>query len=193
MTRVHDYIIGQNEKFLMDAADQRIKIAPRKIGTANASCEKDIAADDYFLVVIIKSEMTWRMPRKKQYLKRSVAEFDGVTLVEKAIRRRTTIPLKAVVGRVNFYRPQNGFVVRMNPQFDFVFLLNVIISQNVIDVTMGIEKGMDFQFAGGNKVIQRGAFLREVTARIDDHRFVGFIKGNNRVFLKGVENESLNR
>jgi hypothetical protein len=81
----------------------------------------------------------------------------------------------------------------MDQELYLVFFFHIIVAQDVINMAMGIKQVFNGQLICRYEIIQLLAFRSLVTAGVDDDCFPGFVKGHNRIFLKGVKNKGLNR
>src|SRR5437762_3500410 len=98
-----------------------------------------IAGDNKLLIVFIEPDMSGRMTRQEQHVKRGVSEFEILPLLQFAVRQYFTVAGEPIVGRICFYCSQYWQFDGVDGKGHFVPALDEIVSQHMIDVAMGVD------------------------------------------------------
>ena len=81
MTWHKRYVITQWKKFFTDRMNKRVKIATRKICTADGPLKQYIANKRQPLTRMKKYHVAWRVPRRMQHLQSDIAKSHGIAIV----------------------------------------------------------------------------------------------------------------
>jgi len=130
MSRIHQPGIGEGEKFAVDAVEQGVQIAGRKIGPANAFKEQHISRNEKFICFGQQTNTAIGMSGSSNYFQNRIPETDFITTIIKGIRSFNFIDTKSEHIAVSGGIPEEAGSIRMNEYGDIVFFRNIIIYYN---------------------------------------------------------------
>lgn len=78
MSGINDGFVGKGPKLPADAVEQGLVVAAREVGAADASPEKDVAADQEAFRGAIEPETAGGVPREEKDIEAVVSEVEGV-------------------------------------------------------------------------------------------------------------------
>ena len=123
----------------MNALQQRIEIAVRKVRAPYTLPKKHIARKTNLLFSVHQGYMAGRMPRNEQHLKFGIAERYFVAFFQKRLRLDTAVARKAIHIGIQRSRLQNGSVQVVHQKRNLKGFFYKIISENMVDVIVRIH------------------------------------------------------
>jgi hypothetical protein len=140
MPGINSDLVRQGEKLCVYAIEQLFVISSGHVSAANAVVKEHVSAQEYSVFFVVKSDVSRRMPGHKKYYERLNPECDDIPFFQESVRRLVLIVVEAVAGGIDLHSSQRGFLHSGYKQVYFEGFLDKFISQNVVDMAMGIEQ-----------------------------------------------------
>src|SRR5690606_33428179 len=133
VTRTYEIADRQMVHFMLHVINQLVHIATGQIRSANAASKKHIPANNQFIFMTNKNDVSWGMTGYKKYFQQSISKPYCITLIKKhgwfRRRNKTLNPIK--LSRF-FCHSKCGQISLVHFKSKIPILMNIKISKNMV-------------------------------------------------------------
>lgn len=140
VTGIDGGIVGQAEESFLDAPDERLKVAARKVGAAYAAAKEGIARENPAFNLGIKTDAAFSVTWGTNDLQCAFAYLDDFTVLQVVVRQFAFIVERQSEQTSLLLRTKEvAFHIRMGGYWDVVFTFEGGVAEDVVDVAMGVD------------------------------------------------------
>lgn len=187
MAADYAHIIGQTHQLVIDGLYQRCVVAGGQVGAAYAPVKQHIAGNKKLQRLMVEANTAIGMTGGVQHLKVLVAKGYDLFIFQETVGHYRGVDVKTKRSAIFYGTFQERKSAGMDHRLQPVLLINEIIAQDMVDMTMGVEQKNRFQLVFLNKQLQLPLLMAAIAGSINDGTLAGFIIQNTGIHLERVE------